>query len=709
MSNEITRITPTAPLRRPTGPIAPPQLAQAEGPKAPTDELKTSTPEKKEEGNAVQRFFGGLLGKAGDLGTKAVDWYEDTVTTVTTKMADSVKDVPVLGTVAKGLAWTQQQGAQLAGGVLKGAGTMVGGIANMIVHPVDTAKGLYSLAEHLPILPVNPLRVAHAAYDVTVEGKDARETFGKALDPIQMLKDDAEFGKALVKGVVEPYKESIDKGKVAEAVGRGIFDIGSIVLTAGGGAAVSGGTKGAQVANVAAKAGRGAEVANVAAKAGRGAEVANVAAKAGRGGEVANVASKAGRGAEVANAASKTGKAAEVANAGKAAEVAKAGKAAEVANAGKAGEVAQVGRNTGIWRIPGAKPTSIQEGIEVAVRRSSGVLDDGWRVEGKLPNGRVRVAKPGSGMYKDVPASELVKANPNLLEVPQGTKVAVRRSSGAIDDGWQVSERMPNGNYKVSKPQGGGVATKEVPPGDLLEHNPHLVDGTPPVKQLSAAERAAAGAEQGFDFLKSDRVKGGTPIKDGYIDGGGSMRKAADGSVKSSRELIVVDRARDPILRQQLEWAKSLRNAPEEVRLQQLMKYVDEVMSPNGNPGMRNFAQQATDAWGASRVGKEVLLGEVGQLGGGVCRHRSLLFKVLADEAGLTTDLVRGTLKFTGGQGRHAWNEVLINGRKVVVDIMNPTQAPGGAYKVHELAKAPYQYVMKDGTAYGGVTGRAGM
>ena len=701
MTLEVNRPGATAPLRARTAPIQPSAPAAVTRP--PTDELKTTKAEQPESGNGVQRFFGGLLSRASDWGTRAVDWTVDSVASGARQAAGALKDVPVLGHVAAAGAWVTSQQVELVGGILKGAGTMVGGVANMVVHPVDTVKGLYALAEHIPLLPVNPLRVAHAAYDVTVEGKDARETFGKALNPLEMLKDDAEFGKALVKGVIEPYGEAIEKGKYAEAVGRGIFDIGSIVLTAGGGAAVSGGTKGAQVANVASKAVRGAEVANVAAKTARGAEVANIAAKTGKGAEVANVAAKTGKGAEVANVAAKTGKGAEIANV-----TSTAGKGAEVVNAGK---VARVGQETGVWRIPtGIKPTRLTEGIEVVVKRSSGALDEGWRVEGKLPNGRIRVNKPGVG-YKDLPAAEVIKANPNLLEVPNGASVAVRRTSGVIDEGWQVQERLPNGNYKVAKQQGNGLATKEVPPSDLLEHNPHLAEPggvAPAAKQVSAAERAALGEAQGFDFLKSDRVKAGTPIKDGYIDGGGSMRKAADGSISSGRELIVVDRTRDLMLQRQLEWAKSLRSLPEEQRVQALMKYVDEVMTPGGNTANRGAALSASEVWGAGARGQEVLLGDVGRLGGGVCRHRSLLFKVLGDEAGLSVDLVRGQLKFAGGQGRHAWNELtLANGRKVVVDIMNPTELRPGQYGLPELRNAPYQYVTKDGT-YGQVSGLHG-
>ena len=58
-----------------------------------------------------------------------------------------------------------------------------------------------------------------------------------------------------------------------------------------------------------------------------------------------------------------------------------------------------------------------------------------------------------------------------------------------------------------------------------------------------------------------------------------------------------------------------------------------------------------------------------------MCRHRSLLFKLMADEAGLKTALVRGNMLFPGGYGGHAWNELhLEDGTVKIVDVMNPKE-----------------------------------
>ena len=66
-------------------------------------------------------------------------------------------------------------------------------------------------------------------------------------------------------------------------------------------------------------------------------------------------------------------------------------------------------------------------------------------------------------------------------------------------------------------------------------------------------------------------------------------------------------------------------------RVRKLAEYVDTLLTPPGDP---DSTDAKTAAWNQMRIGKEVLLGEAVAFGAGMCRHRSLLFKVLADEAG---------------------------------------------------------------------------
>lgn len=237
---------------------------------------------------------------------RGIDWVENKVASGVHELADKADGIPVLEQAADAGAWMAEQGSQYAGGLLKGAGTMVGGIANMVAHPVDTVMGLEAMAEHIPVMGA-PLKMMHGVYDVAVNEKDPLEVANHVLNPIQSLQDDFEFGKKMVGGITKPYQQAIEQGKYAEALGQGVFDIGSIVLSAGAGAGVEGTTaagRGTAIAGEVADAARIAEGAAVASDATRAAEVATVATDAARAAEGAAVVSDAARAAEGSTVAS---------------------------------------------------------------------------------------------------------------------------------------------------------------------------------------------------------------------------------------------------------------------------------------------------------------------------------------------------------------------------------------------------------------------
>jgi hypothetical protein len=216
----------------------------------------------------------------------------------------------------------------------------------------------------------NPLKLAHAGADIIFNGADPKARLETVMDPGKSLQDDAKFGKALVKGFVEPYKKSWSEGKYFEVAGRATFDIGSLFIGAGeANAAIKTGevasvaTKTAEVANVA---GKTAEVANVASKTG---EVANVTSKSGKAAEVASTTAKASETASTAGRASETGKVAEQISEGTLrAEKVSAPKASSV-NDGRLHRVMNQTRNS--------EPlTEIQKAEAVSYAKSLGATDD---------------------------------------------------------------------------------------------------------------------------------------------------------------------------------------------------------------------------------------------------------------------------------------------------------------------------------------------
>ncbi|MCB0109825.1 MAG: WXG100 family type VII secretion target, partial [Caldilineaceae bacterium] len=129
----------------------------------------------------------------------------------------------------------------LFGGAGAELGGMLKGLGNLIVHPVDTLKGLWQGVTH---------------------------------------------PQELWEAFKTPYVEDWSNGHPGRAIGRGLMFAGSLLL----------GTKGADKALKAVGiGGKGAEIAEIASQAGRTGEVLEGASTAGRVGEVAEVTSSAGK------------------------------------------------------------------------------------------------------------------------------------------------------------------------------------------------------------------------------------------------------------------------------------------------------------------------------------------------------------------------------------------------------------------------------
>jgi hypothetical protein len=184
-----------------------------------------------------------------------------------------------------------------------------------------------------------------------------------------------------------------------------------------------------------------------------------------------------------------------------------------------------------------------------------------------------------------------------------------------------------------------------------------------------------AGREAVLAYRLKNYVPPETKIGDGYVDGGRKMKMHGDGRVSSSREIITVDRTRDAELRKHLEFARSdeVMKLNELDRATRLARHVAWLMTPK--EGYKHLEAKAA-ALDKEHRNKEVLLGDVCKItgGAGVCRHRSLLFKLLADEAGLKVSLVRGRHgRDPKSAGSHAWNELRSSdGKVLIVDVMNP-------------------------------------
>lgn len=168
----------------------------------------------------------------GDEGAKNGSWFDRSVDAglelhgaLVDALVDPVADVPGLGDWTKFGAENAETGAQFVGGAAKGFGDLVGGVANMARHPVDSTKELLGLAEYLP---GTHLRTAHKAFDVAT----GHETLAEALLAPDLSEDLMSLGQA-GQGLAQPFLDALALGKPAEAAGRAAFDIGSVFMGAG--------------------------------------------------------------------------------------------------------------------------------------------------------------------------------------------------------------------------------------------------------------------------------------------------------------------------------------------------------------------------------------------------------------------------------------------------------------------------------------------
>lgn len=203
--------------------------------------------------------------------------------------------------------------------------------------------------------------------------------------------------------------------------------------------------------------------------------------------------------------------------------------------------------------------------------------------------------------------------------------------------------------------------------GLRIKLNPKsFADGLNPPKGPYYASRQSVDLTN--EYIKSNCLLENEKIIDGFKDGGRNAVFDKFGDViKAQREIIIVDREKDMYLSNSIRYVKdNTKNMSEDKKL----KFIYNLMHDISGDFVKGDRQ--AELLGKKYVGKEILLGEIFERECASCRHKALMFKILAEEAGLQTRMLRGLAFDLGGYGGHAWNEVkLKNGRKLLVDIQN--------------------------------------
>ena len=190
--------------------------------------------------------------------------------------------------------------------------------------------------------------------------------------------------------------------------------------------------------------------------------------------------------------------------------------------------------------------------------------------------------------------------------------------------------------------------------------------------------------EQSNSFNVKHNIGTDETIQNGYRDGGRAFSFDVNGNrvdkngnpvpAGFGREIIVVDYSKDTKLQSYISDVKNAtRGMNEAQKADYVHKYVRDLASQNG----RLTPKICEDNSNLLPNGQEMLLSDIFGQGAAVCRHRSLMYKILGDEVGLKVELQRGNY-FSDGLGSygggHAWNIVnYSNGDVAIHDVMHDT------------------------------------
>jgi Ethylene-responsive protein kinase Le-CTR1/Beta-galactosidase jelly roll domain len=271
----------------------------------------------------------------------------------------------------------------------------------------------------------------------------------------------------------------------------------------------------------------------------------------------------------------------------------------------------------------------------------------------------------------------------NLPRGEIGPSTLARRALKEADEGYYLRLRVPPGAWHA---KGTNVVAVEVHQASTNDNDCFFDLALKTLPPPEPTPKVPAAAQEVMNaFRNKHHVGPESRVPDGYVDGGRHMQMDTESQASSGREILLVDREHDTELSNYLAFARQpeVRALGTLDRAQRLAEYIDRLSTP---PGGRRWIGPAVDEITKEFANKPLRIGDViDQCQSGVCRHRSLLFKLLGDEAGLKTALVRGNYAMDAAQAPagaklpkgvkgfpHAWNEVeLEDGTLVLVDVMH--------------------------------------
>lgn len=201
------------------------------------------------------------------------------------------------------------------------------------------------------------------------------------------------------------------------------------------------------------------------------------------------------------------------------------------------------------------------------------------------------------------------------------------------------------------------------------------------VYDLISVDKSKASRYASLSYCRRGFLDFYQNMPDGFIDGGRHMEFKVDEKGKMReigyREIILLDTNVDPGLRQVLTETQELLKGITDMqtKIKMLALYISNRLGGkhlNDYPGSHISDLTENDIETVLKKTDGVHL-PIGALNHGVCRHRALLFKYLADRNGIPSRLVRGD--YGSSASAHVWNVVKLGEKYFIVDVMHdPTQ-----------------------------------
>lgn len=265
----------------------------------------------------------------------------------------------------------------------------------------------------------------------------------------------------------------------------------------------------------------------------------------------------------------------------------------------------------------------------------------------------------------------------------QAPRIIAKSSDVVSDSVLLISQRVKNlklynsdgiRNHLFSFTKNGEIkVSQRIYGSDDLKFLEHIRDGQyvkPKVYSEGTFPCSRKGIEQSNKLAK-DLLTEKDCLIDGYRYCGSQARFDGCGRNISrfrngNQEIVILDRTQDTTLVKTIATFKNRingQNLNDEQKVDELMKFVDEVfsVSKSGEQTSKFVANMMKE----QQV--EILLGDIINSGAGMCRHRALLTKILADELNIKCRMVQG---YYNGGG-HAWNEIITKSDTYLFDAMH--------------------------------------